>query len=101
VDGLLKDKGWALNGVAWMIVDPEFDTTGRDLDLALKAAKRADELAEGKKPEVIDTLARVYFLRGDVADAVRLQKRAVELVDEEEKEMYQKALDEYEKAASE
>lgn len=101
VEGLLGDKQWALNGVAWMIVDPEFDTDNRDLDLALKAAKRADELTGGEKPEVIDTLARVYFARGDVKKAINLQKRAVKLVDEGENGAYQKTLDEYEKAASE
>jgi len=101
VEGVLGDKQWALNGVAWMIVDPEFDTDNRDLDLALKAAKRADELADGEKPEVIDTLARVYFARGDVKKAINLQKRAVKLVDEGENGAYQKTLDEYQKAASE
>jgi len=100
VDGTLSDKSWGLNGVAWIIVDPDFETSDRDFELALKAAKQADKLTESKNPQIMDTLARVHFSKGDVEKAIEIQSRAVELVDEGEKADYQKALEEYEKAAT-
>jgi thiol-disulfide isomerase/thioredoxin len=84
-----------LNGLAWIIVDPErnLELEQRDLDLALKAAQRADELTEHKNPSVLDTVARVYFWKGDLAQAIELQAQAVELAPDAEG--LQKTLDEY------
>ena len=36
----------------------------------LKAAERSNELAKGGNPAVLDTLARVYFTRGDLDKAI-------------------------------
>ncbi|MEX2218441.1 MAG: redoxin family protein [Phycisphaerales bacterium] len=83
VDTTCKDSAQALNAIAWTIVDPEDDTfTKKDLDLALKAATRADELTKSKDAAITDTLAKVYFDKGDVTKAVELQERAVKLLDD-------------------
>ncbi len=77
--GAGKDNAQALNALAWMVVDPEAKRAKPDLELALAAATRANELAEGKDPGVLDTLARVHFAKGDVKKAIELQEKAVEL----------------------
>src|SRR5690606_39008702 len=60
-DGDIRDSAQALNLVAWTIVDPEGpDLKVRDLDLALRAARRAHELTKEKDPAITDTLAKVY-----------------------------------------
>lgn len=79
VSGAAKDEPSALNALAWSIVDPEGGLEHKDLDLALAAATRADEVSEGKDPQILDTLARVWFEKGDVAKAIELQEKAVEL----------------------
>jgi len=99
VDGALSDSAAALNGIAWVIVDPAGKVRKQDLDLALKAAERANELTHGKDFNVLDTLARVHFTRGDAKRAVELQRKAVELAKGDAREMLQQALAEYEQAA--
>lgn len=80
VDGLLADDALGLNTIAWWIVDPNAPREHqRDLDLALRVATRAVELTEGKEAAILDTLALVYFERGDVRRAVEIQERAWEL----------------------
>jgi len=87
----------ALNELAWTIVDPQATWKERDLDLAMRAAAKANELTGDKDPATIDTLARVYFMKGDAKKALELQRRAVELADERMKPSLEKALEEYEK----
>ncbi|HEX5009694.1 MAG TPA: redoxin domain-containing protein [Planctomycetota bacterium] len=69
-----------LNSLAWYVVDPKgaIPKEQIDLDLALRAATRADELKDHNDPYILDTLARVQFVRGELAEALRLQLRAVE-----------------------
>lgn len=101
VDGALKDEANQLNGIAWLIVDPEAKREKRDYKLALKAALRANELTKGKEPNVLDTLARAYFGSGDTAKAIEFQTKAVELAKDNpdaQKEL-QERLDEYKKGA--
>jgi len=98
VSGLLKDNGPQLNGIAWIIVDPENKTLEkRDLKLALTAALRSNEIAGGKDAGVLDTLARVYYLSGDTAKAIETQAKALELVKDnpEAAKEFQGRLDEY------
>jgi thiol-disulfide isomerase/thioredoxin len=78
-EGVVKDNAEALNGLAWQMVDPETQLEGRDVDLALKIATRANEVAKEKNPGVLDTLARAWFTKGDVAKAVEFQRKAVAL----------------------
>ena len=103
VTGTMKDSPDALNMLGWSIVDPDSDApvASRDLDLALLASQRADELRHGKDPGVIDTVARAWFLKGDVNQAVTLQQKAVDLADDaHQKAELQQRLDEYTKAKS-
>jgi tetratricopeptide (TPR) repeat protein len=82
-EGEFKDNAQALNEIAWLILDGE-GIEKRDLDLALKVATRADELAKHENPAILDTLARAYFDKGDTAKALELQKLAVDKADDEE-----------------
>jgi thiol-disulfide isomerase/thioredoxin len=93
--GAMKDDPMILNAIAWGMVDPQRDVKGVDLDAALAAAQRADELTQSKDAQVIDTLARVYFRKGDKAKAVELQTKAVELAPEDMKEELEKSLKEF------
>jgi thiol-disulfide isomerase/thioredoxin len=90
------DDASVLNSIAWTIVDPEGDVRTPDLALALKAAERANELAEGGNWAILDTLARVHFVSGNVKEAVRLQQLAVEKApNEKQTAALRKVLDEY------
>ncbi len=75
------DNSQQLNMIAWMVADDEKIKT-RDLDFALKAAKRGCELTEYKSASVLDTLARVYYEKGDLKSAVKWQAEALEHAEE-------------------
>lgn len=76
VDEDFKDNAQALNGIAWMILTnaPE---EGRDTALALRAARRANELTNNEDASILDTLAKAYFESGDLEKAIEHQERAV------------------------
>lgn len=93
----IGDAG-ALNTIAWSIVDPNAKPARRNLDLATRAAAKANDLTNGKDPSMLDTLARVHFSKGEIDKAVEIQLRAVELADEPLKSRLAPALDEYRKA---
>lgn len=63
----------ALNNFAWIAANQ-----GRDLDRALKMARRAVELRP-KVPAFRDTLAWVYFARGDTARAEQVLARLLKV----------------------
>lgn len=80
VDDVLKDKAETLNELAWSIIAPQAPKADAGaVKLALKAAQRADELAQGKDAGIADTLAKAYFDAGDPAKAIETQERAVTL----------------------
>ena len=62
------------NEFAWLAANTE-----GDLDEALRLSKRSLELV-GEQGAFRDTLARVYFAKGDYADAVKHQTLAAELL---------------------
>ena len=85
-----------LNGIAWMLVDPENTPLVSDFDLAVKAATQAVKLTQEKDPSILDTLARAYFVNGDKDSAVKWGELALKLADDAEmKAAFQDALDEY------
>ena len=92
-----KDDAQALNMLAWEMLDsvPE---TQRDLNTALKLATRAADLTKHDDGAILDTLARAYFEKGDVAKAVELQTKAVDKSEAGLKEELQATLDRYKKA---
>ena len=73
-----KSNGMMMNQLAWTIVDPDGGVKTPNLDLAMKAAEACAK-ADAKNGAYLDTLARVVFLKGDVARAIELEKKAVEL----------------------
>ena len=77
---ILKNKGddaMAMNQLAWIIVDPKGGVAEPNLDIAMRAAKRACELSKNEDGSMLDTLARVHFAKGEVARAIELQKQAL------------------------
>lgn len=88
----------SLNEIAWNIVDPEANVKNKDLDLAMKAATEADRLTNHENGAILDTLARVYFLKGDTTKAIELQTLAVAKAEDDMKAELEKSLDEYKKA---
>lgn len=79
---ILETRGhhcWAvLSNIAWTLVDPARPLEHTDLILAFRAAARANELTGAKDASTLDTLARVYFVRGEFDEAIEFQLRAVE-----------------------
>lgn len=86
---LAAGDAWSLNGLAWSIVDPTLDAPAeqRNLDVAMRAAVRAVELSGSQDPQILDTLARVWFWKKDYKQAAELQQRAVALCGEDDAEL--------------
>lgn len=86
-----------LNGLAWVLVDPENEWADRKLTVAEQAAKKAVELTKGEDASILDTLARVHFWKQDYAQAVAVQKLAIaKATDDEERAAYAAVLADYE-----
>ncbi|HYG74419.1 MAG TPA: redoxin family protein [Planctomycetota bacterium] len=79
----LKMKAEPLAKMAEKILEIE-ESGKRDLDLALKLAQRADELAAHENAYILETLAAVYFQRGDRDKAISTQEAAVKLSNDED-----------------
>jgi hypothetical protein len=89
-----------LNEVAWSLLTDE-KIKYRDLDLAMSFAKAAYDACEGKESSIVDTYARALADTGKFADAVRHQKEAIRLCDDDDqKAALKKTLEEYEKRAA-
>lgn len=71
----------ALNELAWRIVDPADPYPQQNLEVAMKAATKANELTKGEDAMILDTLARVCWLKGEKPRALELQQKAVDLND--------------------
>jgi len=92
-DKLFHDNSDQLNTLAWTIVDPKNGPDKKDLDLAMAAAQRSVDL--NKNSANLDTLARVYFDKGDKAKALDLEKEALSLAPDEQKKDYEATIKEY------
>jgi thiol-disulfide isomerase/thioredoxin len=92
--GLKHRNPMLLNQVAWSIVDPESDVPSRDLDLAMKAAEKAVEFSKGDAA-ILDTLARVHYLKGDLNKAIEIQTKAVEKAEGQMLMPLQETLEQY------
>jgi len=91
-----KDDSGLQNYLAWQIVrDKTIEKP--DLELAESLANRANEAAKGKDPEVLDTLARVLFMKGEKEEAVKAQAKSVVLAEPFDKAAKQSTLDSYKK----
>jgi tetratricopeptide (TPR) repeat protein len=78
------------NGLAWLLAH-----TDGNLDEAMKHAKRAVEL-QPKSGMILDTLAHVYFAKGDYETAVKTQEKACEL--EKHSVLLKQSLEKFKKA---
>lgn len=65
-----------LNELAWHTVSFP-NVSHRDLDFALEAARRANAVQGWFDSGMLDTLARVHWMRGETDEAIRLQTIAV------------------------
>ena len=93
------DEAMMLNGIAWYVVDNK-EVETRDLDFALKAAKRANQLTKSKDAAILDTVARVFYEKGDLQTAIKYQRKAVENAEGRMAESLQELLDEYKAEAN-
>ena len=96
-----RDDASKLNQVAWFIAD---EPTLHDpaLDVALKMSARSNALTDHKHTPYLDTLARLYFEKGALEDALMWQRRAVSAIPAGKEEAFQdifQALERYERAA--
>jgi thiol-disulfide isomerase/thioredoxin len=106
------DKPHQLNNDFWAVIDPQLKKAPdpRVAQLALKAARRADELTSGKDLAILDTLAVALYRCGDVAEAVKTEEKAIKQIEAETKDpshpsplqkMYGARLEMFRKAAAE
>jgi tetratricopeptide (TPR) repeat protein len=77
--GIAQKDATRLNNLAWKIVDPEADLETRDVSTALRAAEKAVELTRWRSAPLLDTLARVHAWKGELATAIEIQTKAIEL----------------------
>jgi thiol-disulfide isomerase/thioredoxin/tetratricopeptide (TPR) repeat protein len=88
--GLKTSNPDMLSGIAWTILtDPRIKN--RDTKLALGLAKRAVDATESKEASVLDTYARALYETGDKTGAIAQQKKAIELVEDEDAKVEMKA----------
>lgn len=90
-----------LNQISWLVLTHPL-IEERDIAFAIKAAERGVEVTERQNPDILDTLARGYFMDGQVEKAIQTQEEALELVeaDDPARENYMKPLEEYRAALS-
>jgi thiol-disulfide isomerase/thioredoxin len=89
-----KDDVMFQNELAWQIATKK-DIETRDLDLAEKIAMRANAASKGKNAEILDTVARVLFMKGQKAKAIEYEEKAVEAAVGKRKETFEKVLAAY------
>jgi thiol-disulfide isomerase/thioredoxin len=73
------DKALALNNFFYGVIDPKLknEPDPRAARLALRAARRADELTKGEDVAILDTLAVALYRTGDFAGAVATEEKAL------------------------
>ncbi len=74
-----SDKFFALNNLAWTLMTAgEFENLShRWPEIAHQAARRAFEVTQGRRPEILDTYARSLYLLGYLSEALDVQRQAV------------------------
>ena len=69
------DHPMILNEIAWFTATDKAVKT-RDLEVALLAAEKANTASKGEDAAILDTLARVWWEKGDRARAIQIQTQA-------------------------
>ena len=87
-----------LNHVSWTILtNPRIEQ--RNIDFAIRAAERACEVTEWENSDIMDTLARGYFMDGQIDRAIEIQEKAIEVCDDDEmRDSLEETLAEYREA---
>ena len=85
------------NNLAWLYATAK-DETFRDKIKALEHAKKAAKLSKERNGEILDTLARAYFINGKIKEAIETEKKALKL--EPGNERFKEKLEEYERVMS-
>lgn len=98
IEDKVKDDAMTLNSIAWATLD-EPGVEQRDLDLAMRFAERAVEVTKSRDGAIMDTLARAHYEKGNLAKAIEIQKKAVELADEDMRGELEAVLKKYEDEA--
>jgi tetratricopeptide (TPR) repeat protein len=88
-----KDAG-IHNNLAWLYATAK-DEKVRDNAKALEHAKKAAEISSERNAEILDTLARAYFINGMNKEAVEAEQKAVKL--SSSNEQFKSNLKSYEK----
>lgn len=78
--------------------DPKIEQSKRDMDLALEAAEAARRIAGDGDAAALATLAKVRFHRGEIDQAVTLQKQAYFNATPKRKAEYKRVLSQYQGA---
>jgi tetratricopeptide (TPR) repeat protein len=89
----------AYQNAAWMMATCP-DKKYRNTELAVSSAKKAIELESTPTMRAFDTLAAAYAATGKMPDAVKYQKRAVQLAAEGEREELQQRLALYQRGVA-
>ncbi len=82
------------NQLAWDIATKKGIET-RELDLAEQIAMRAHAASKGGNAQILDTVARVLFMKGQKEKAIEYQEKAVQLADGGRKAFFEKVLASY------
>ncbi|MBI3118830.1 MAG: redoxin domain-containing protein [Candidatus Hydrogenedentes bacterium] len=83
---LFSEDAEILGQIAWIIASQ--DMKQRDLDLALKAAEKADTLTKQQNAQNLTAHARVLFEQGNQQKALQLQKKAIGLAQSPEEKQF-------------
>jgi len=87
---------WGYNALAWMLARCP-DDNFRDGTRAISLATRACELTDWEDAYPLDTLAAAYAETGRYDEAIRWQQNAIRLAPIEERELFEEALELYER----
>jgi Flp pilus assembly protein TadD len=74
-----------LNDTAWLLATAP-NASARNGPEAVELAQRAVELSDGKRPEILETLAAAYAEAGRFPEAVQTARKAVELATQQNKQ---------------
>ena len=71
------------NNLAWLYATAKDEKFQNKLK-ALEHAKKAAELTKESNAEILDTLARAYYINGRVKEAIETEKKALEIMSQNE-----------------
>lgn len=84
ISTLYADDADSLNALAWHIVGPQSELSGDEVDseFAVMVAEKAAKLTNNEDINVLDTLARAYFVNGDTQKAGQTEDTAIGIIDQ-------------------